>query len=115
MSEGYSLCYPLQFMPDPKEIPQMITELVDMSKEYLRQETIEPAKRLGKYASFSLLGAVLFAGAAILFTLGLHALLRRLLPDTQWWAVLAKLFTTLGAGAGAGLIVWRMSSDSDSR
>ena len=30
------------------EIPQLVTELFDMAKEYLRQETIEPAKKLGR-------------------------------------------------------------------
>ena len=99
-------------MSEPKEIPQLVAELVDMSKEYLRQETLEPAKRLGRFAGMSLGGAVLFSFAAVLLTLGLFALLRRLLPDTLWWAVLARLFTALGAGGAAGLIAWRMSVDN---
>jgi hypothetical protein len=98
-------------MPEPKEIPQLVAELVDLSKEYLRQETIEPAKRLGRFAGMSLGGALLFSFAAVLLTLGLFALLRRLLPDTQWWAVGARLLTAIGAGGGAGLIAWRMSGD----
>jgi len=98
-------------MSEPKEIPQLVAELVDMSKEYLRQEAVDPAKKLGRFAGMSLGAAVLFSFAAILLTLGLFTLLRRLLPDTQWWAVLARLFTALGAGGTAGLIAWRMSSD----
>jgi hypothetical protein len=98
-------------MADPREIPQMVAELVDMSKEYLRQETLEPAKKLGRFTGFSLAAAVLFSFAAMLLTLGLFTMLRRLLPDTQWWAVLARLLTTVGAAAGAGLIFWRMSGD----
>ncbi len=93
----------------------MVTELVDLSKEYLRQETIEPARRLGRYASFSMLAAILFGGAAVLFALGFHSLMRRILPDTEWWGVLAKLFTALAAVGAAGLTVWRMSDDGDSR
>ncbi|MDP3983838.1 MAG: hypothetical protein Q8Q52_02375 [Acidimicrobiia bacterium] len=102
-------------MTDPKEIPQLVTELVNMSKEYLRQETLEPAKRLGRYSGFSLLAAALYSVAAVLFTLGFYSVMRRLLPDTQWWGVAAKLFTAVGAGSGAGMIVWRMSSNGDSR
>ena len=98
-------------MSEPKEIPQLVADLVDMSKEYLRQETLEPAKRLGKFAGMSLGAAVLFSFAAVLLTLGVFALLRRLLPDTLWWAVGARLFTALGAGGVAFLIAWRMSGD----
>jgi hypothetical protein len=35
-------------MVNPQEIPQLVTELYDMSREYLLQETVEPAKNLGK-------------------------------------------------------------------
>lgn len=89
----------------------MVTELIDMSKEYLRQETLQPAKDLGRFTGLSLGAAVLFSFAAMLLTLGMFTFLRRLLPDTQWGAVLARLLTTVGSAAGAGLIVWRMSSD----
>jgi hypothetical protein len=95
----------------PKEIPELVTELVDMSKEYLRQEVIEPGKRLGRFAGFGLGAAVLFSIAAFLLTLGLFALFRRLLPDTPWWSVGARLFTFLGAVIGAGITGWRMTRD----
>jgi hypothetical protein len=62
----------------------------------------------------SLLGAILFSGAAVLLTLGLYALMRRVLPDTQWWAVAAKLIAAIGAGGAAGLTVWRMTGDDKS-
>ncbi len=95
----------------PQEIPELVTELAAMSKEYLRQEVVEPAKKLGRFAGFGLGGAVLFSIAAFLLALGLFALLRRLLPDTPWWSVGARFFTFLGAGAGAALIGWRMTRD----
>jgi hypothetical protein len=101
-------------MSGPKELPELVNDLVGMSKEYLRQETLEPARRLGKYASYGLGGALLFSLAAFLASLGVFALLRRLLPDTPWWVVGARLFTFLGAGGVAGLIAWRMKRDSDS-
>jgi hypothetical protein len=95
----------------PKEIPELVTELAAMSKEYLRQEVVDPAKKLGRFAGFGLGAAVLFSIAAFLLALGLFALLRRLLPDTPWWSVGARLFTFVGAGAGAALIGWRMTRD----
>jgi hypothetical protein len=95
-----------------QELPDLVRELVDMSKEYLRQEALEPAKKLGRHAGFGLGGGALVAIASILLTLGVFALLRRLLPDTPWWAVAARGFTALVAGGAAGLVVWRLSSDS---
>jgi hypothetical protein len=32
-------------MASPAELPQLVGEFVDLSKEYLRQETLEPAKQ----------------------------------------------------------------------
>ncbi len=96
-------------MADPKELPQLVSELVDMSKEYLRQETIEPAKRLGRFAGFGLGGGFLFAAAALFIGLGSYALFGQLLPTGEWWTVLARGLTALVCGAAAGLIAWRIS------
>ncbi len=96
-------------MADPKELPQLASELVDMSKEYLRQETIEPAKRLGKFAGFGLAAGLVFAFAALFFGLGVYALFRAVLPEGDWWLVAARGFTVLVVAGAAGLIGWRMS------
>ena len=82
-----------------------------MSREYLRQEIVDPVKKLGRVAGFGMGAAVLFSIGAVLLTLGLFSLLRRVLPDTPWWSVGARLFTFIGAGAGAALIGWRMTRD----
>jgi hypothetical protein len=95
----------------PKEIPELVSELATMSREYLRQEIVEPAKKLGRFAGFGMGAAALFSLAGVLLTLGLFSLLRRLLPDTPWWSVGTRLFTFVGAGAGAALIGWRMTRD----
>ena len=61
------------------ELPQLITEFVDMSKEYLRQETIEPAKQLGRFAGFSLAAAVLFSiGSLFLSVAGVRLIVSAL-------------------------------------
>lgn len=97
-------------MADPKQIPELASELYELSKEYLRQETIEPAKRLGRYAGLGLGGAFAFAVAAILGTLGVYELFQVVLPASDWYNVLARGLTTLVAALAAGLIAWRMSS-----
>lgn len=96
----------------PQELPELVRELVDMSKEYLRQEALDPAKKLGRHAGFGLGGGALFAFASIMLTLGAYSLVRRLLPDTPWWGIAARGFTVLLAAAAAGLIVWRLSNDN---
>lgn len=96
-------------MADPKEIPDLVTELVDLSKEYVRQETIEPVKKLGKRAGFAIGAGLLFAFAALFVALGAYALFRTVLPDGEWWIVLARFLTVLTAAGGAGIVGWRMS------
>lgn len=97
-------------MADPKQIPQLAAELYELSKEYLRQETVEPAKRLGRHAGLGLGGAFAFGVAAIVGTLGVYELFQLVLPAGDWYNVLARGLTTLAAAAVAGLVIWRMSS-----
>jgi hypothetical protein len=93
----------------PREIPQLVGELFQLSKQYLRQKTLDPARRLGRFAGFGLAAAVCFAGASLLLILAVFALLRRVLPDGAGWAVVARLITSIAAGGGAGFIGWRMT------
>jgi hypothetical protein len=98
-------------MKDFQEIPQQITELIEMSKDYLRQETIDPAKRLGKHAGMGIGGAILIALGAFLALLGVYSLLNMVLPESEWYVVLARFITAVVAAALAGLVGWRLSSD----
>ena len=70
----------------PKEIPELVSELATMSREYLRQEIVEPAKKLGRFAGFGM-------GAAALFSL------RGGPPHTR------PLFIAAAAFAGHALVV----------
>ncbi len=92
-----------------QEIPQIAQDLIESSIAYLRQETIEPAKRLGKQAGMGLAGALLLSLGAFLGVLGIFALLRMVLPDTEWYGVLARLITAATAALAAGLVAWRIS------
>jgi hypothetical protein len=96
-------------MAGPKELPQLVTELVDMSKEYVRQEALEPAKRLGRLSGMGLAAGAVFAFAALFLVLGVYQGLLALLSEGAWWVVLARGVTVIVAGGGAGLVGWRMS------
>lgn len=99
-------------MPNPQEIPQIATELVEMSREYLRQETLEPAKRLGKQAGMGIGGSIVMAIGSVCLAWALYYGLTLLLPEGEWWIVLARGLTAIAAAAAAGIIGWRISVDS---
>jgi len=96
-------------MADPRELPQLVTELVDMSKAYLVQETVEPAKKLGRFAGFGLGAGIVFALGALFLGLAAYSLFKAVLPDGEWWLVLATGLGVLFCAACAGLIGWRMT------
>lgn len=99
-------------MPKPQEIPQILTELAEMSREYLRQETLEPAKRLGKQAGMGFGGAIVMAIGAVFLAWGFYYGLTMLLPEGEWWIVLARGLTAIAAAAAAGIVAWRISVDA---
>ena len=96
--------------PTPKRtppLPQLVTELRDLVVTYVKQQTLVPLQRLGRYVGFGLTGSVLL-GFGSLF-LGLAAL-RALQTETggtftgDWsWAPYLITFAALVAGAG---LVW---------
>lgn len=99
-------------MARPQEIPQLVTELFDMAKEYLRQETIEPAKKLGRQASMGIGGAMVMATGAFLLVLGAYFGIRMALPDGEWWEILARGLTAVASAIAAVLVAWRIGATS---
>jgi hypothetical protein len=93
-------------MANPTELPELVSEFVDMSKEYLRQETMEPAKELGRYAGFSLGAALSFALGAFLLSIAAMRGIIALLPDGPNWSALGYVLAALALAAVAGIIVW---------
>ena len=99
-------------MASAQEIPQITTELIEMSREYLRQETLEPAKQLGKQAGLGIGGAILMSIGSVCLAWGVYYGLQLVLPEGEWWVVLARLITAILAALAAGLLAWRISVDS---
>ncbi|NIA24614.1 MAG: hypothetical protein GWP04_03505 [Gammaproteobacteria bacterium] len=96
-------------MSDVSEIPEQVGELIDLSKQYLREQTIEPAKRLGRVAGMGLAAAALFSIGALLLAIAGTRLLIRVLPDGDLWSALGLLISVIVLSAIAGLIIWRTS------
>lgn len=99
-------------MADFQELPQLVRDLAEMSKDYLRQEVVDPAKKLGRQSGMGIGGAILFSLGAFFALLGVYALMKMVLPASEWYVVLARLITAAVGAAAAGLVAWRISSDT---
>lgn len=64
---------------DPKSIPQVASELWELTVAYAKQETVDPFKGLGRYLSFGVGGSLVFAFGSVLL---LVSLLRALQTET---------------------------------
>ncbi len=83
-----------------------------MSKEYLRQETVEPAKQLGRYAGFSIAAGICFAMAAIFLSIASLRGMLAILPDGPNWEALAYGLTAIWLGVVAAVVVGLTASNS---
>lgn len=87
-----------------RTLPDRVTELIELSKAYLRQETVEPARRLGKLAGFSLGAAALFAiGGVLLAVAGMRALTGALAESWSW---AGYVISAAVLGGVAGGVLW---------
>lgn len=64
------------------ELPQLTQEFIELSKQYLQQETIEPAKRLGRYAGLGFAGAAMFSLGALFLAIAAVRFIVELMPGT---------------------------------
>jgi len=94
-------------LADNKSLPAHATELWELVVAYLKQETIEPIKDLGRYVAFGVLGSLVLSIGLPLLVL---ALLRAVQQETSphltgnWsWApyLIASALCLLFAGLGA--------------
>jgi hypothetical protein len=94
----------------PKSIPQVATELWELSTAYAKQETIDPLRGLGRFLGYGVGGAILFGlGTVLLGIAGLRALQTE--TDSTFTGNLSwipYLIVIAGALALSGLVVWRI-------
>ena len=88
-----------------RELPELVREFVDMSKDYLRQETVGPAKQLGRFAGLALGGAIAFALAALFFSVAGVRYLRDVLPEGPNWEALGYIIAAVILGIVAGILI----------
>ena len=91
-------------MAGPSELPQLVTEFVDMSKEYLRQETLDPAKKLGRFAGFTIGAWLLYAIGGVLLAIAGTRGIVYLLPDGPNWSALGYILGALSIACVIGVV-----------
>ncbi len=82
-------------MADVKELPDLVREFTGMAKEYMRQETLDPAKRLGRFAGFSVGAGLAFALSGLFLTIAALRFVRDLLPEGPNWSALGYLIVAV--------------------
>lgn len=95
--------------PNDKSIPNLASELWDLVRAYAKQETIEPAKGLGRFVAFGLAGSVLLGIGTVLLVLAVLRVLQDQTGTTfdgNWsWApyllTLAVCLAVVGAALSA--------------
>ncbi|NND04080.1 MAG: hypothetical protein HKN91_14965 [Acidimicrobiia bacterium] len=101
-------------MASATELPDLVREFTDLSKEYLLQETVVPAKELGRYAGFAVGAAISFAVGALLLGIAGVRLIIEVLPEGPNWSALGYLIATVVLVLLSGLLI-RMGAEDRKR
>jgi hypothetical protein len=90
-----------------KELPELVGEFVDLAKRYVREQTIEPARRLGRLAGLGFAAALVFVLAALFIAVAAMRVIVGFLPDGAIWSGFGYVIAAVGVLAATGLIMWR--------
>lgn len=97
-------------MSNVQELPQMVSELVDLSKAYLQEEAVQPFKRVGRTVGVGLAAALLLAIGTVLISIAAMRVIVDLFPDTSLWSALGYTAAFVALSLVALLLLRRMQS-----
>ncbi len=89
-----------------------IGQVVDLVKEYARQETLGPIKGVGRWLAAGAAGAVLIGTGCVFLVLGVLRMLQNEFGRSfrgSWMSMLPYLFAFLVSLAVIGVAAWRIS------
>lgn len=99
--------------PAPPAVP--IGEVIDLVKNYAKQETLAPVRGAGRWIGFGLAGAVLIGSGTLLLVLGLLRLVQNEFAPTfagRWMSLLPYVFALVLCLVVIGIAVTRISKPS---
>ena len=90
----------------PPPLPQLVTELRDLVVRYLKQQTLVPLQKLGRYIGFGVLGSLLMGFGVVFLGVSLLRLLQTETDDTFAgdWSWVPYLITFVALLLGAALV-----------
>jgi hypothetical protein len=92
-----------------KELPELIGEFIELTKQYVRERTVDQARALGRGAGFAFAAGFVFFLAAILLAIAGTRAIVDLMPDGNIWSGFGYVISAIGLVGIAGLIIWRAS------
>lgn len=90
-----------------KELPELVGEFVGLAKQYVKEQTVEAAKRLGRLAGVGFAAAFVFVLAALFLAVAGMRVIVGLLPDGAIWSGFGYIIAAIAALGAAGLVMWR--------
>lgn len=94
-------------MSDPKSTYGQVEELIDLVKSYIKQETVDPLRTIGKRFGLGVGAAVVFGMSAIFFSLGFLRIVERYFDFMSRGVLSAVPYVLAVAMLGATLyLVW---------
>ena len=92
-----------------------VDEIKSLLGRYVREETVEPVKRVGRYAAFGALGSIFVGFGTLMLLVALLRFLQhfRVLDGTLSW--LPYLIVAVVSLAVLALTAWRVVGDSSVR
>ena len=94
-------------MASVTELPELVGEFIDLSRQYLREQTIEPARRLGRLAAYSAVASLLFILAAGFLAVAGSRWLLRVMPDGAVWSGVGYLASSVALLIVTAVVMWR--------
>jgi len=98
---------PVRSAGQERSLPELFGELWELVKDYVRQETLDPIKGVGRYIAFGVAGAFLVGLGAVLLAVGGLRVLQDEMASTfdgnLTWIPYFIVFVALLAGAGLSL------------
>ena len=92
--------------------PGSIGQVIDLVKEYAKQETLGPIKGAGRWLAAGAAGAVLLGTGCVLLVLGVLRMMQNEFGKTfrgSWMTMLPYLVALVASLAVMGLAAWRIS------
>jgi hypothetical protein len=87
-----------------------LEEFVELSKEYVKQETLDPLKSMGRRLGFGVLGAVCVGMGSVMLGVGLLRAVTRFVSPTTKGALSAAPYLVAGIGlVGFLALAWKFA------